>query len=61
MEAKKILSQKQAITFFDCSRTHLHRLEKAGKIKPKYLGRKPYYNIDEVEKAMTEEPETLTT
>ncbi|WP_156140381.1 hypothetical protein [Sporocytophaga myxococcoides] len=40
-----------------CSRTFIEKQIKLGRLKPKYLGKKCYFLIDEVVLAMTDQPE----
>jgi hypothetical protein len=53
------LSFAKAQEALDCSRSFLYGLIDKGKIKPKYLGKKPYFLIDDILSAMTEKEEEI--
>ncbi|MBO9699261.1 MAG: hypothetical protein J7604_03575 [Sporocytophaga sp.] len=47
-------SINKTIEMLDCSKTFLYDLIREGKLKPKYLGRKPYFMISNILEVMTE-------
>jgi YHS domain-containing protein len=60
MDAKeKPLSVRNTLEYLDCSKSHLYYLIRSGKIKPKYLGKKPYFSVSQIQEAMSEHPESL--
>jgi hypothetical protein len=47
------LSLSKTTEALDCSRHFLYTLIRAGKLTPKYLGKKPYFSIVEIENAFS--------
>ena len=55
MEKTKLgyLSMTDTIKALDCSRSFIYKLMEKKIITPKYLLKKPYFSIQEIENAMT--------
>lgn len=54
--ALPFISLSKAQSALDCSRSFLYKLIDEGKLKPKYLGKKPYLMIANILEIMTEKP-----
>jgi hypothetical protein len=50
------ISLAKAQEALDCSRSFLYKLIDEGKLKPRYLGKKPYLMIANILEIMTEKP-----
>jgi predicted DNA-binding transcriptional regulator AlpA len=50
------LSFEKTKEALDCSRSFMYKLIDQGKLKPKYLGKKPYFIISEIMELMEERP-----
>jgi hypothetical protein len=53
------ISLSKAQEALDCSRSFLYNLIDEGKLKPKYIGRKPYLMIDNIISIMQEKPKEV--
>jgi predicted DNA-binding transcriptional regulator AlpA len=51
------LSFEKTREALDCSRSFMYNLINDGTLKPKYLGKKPYFMIEDIVAAMTEKPQ----
>ena len=54
--ALPFISLSKAQAALDCSRSFLYKLIDEGKLRPKYLGKKPYIMITNILEIMTEKP-----
>ncbi|MCA6078817.1 helix-turn-helix domain-containing protein [Fulvivirga sedimenti] len=48
METKSILSQQELAEYLTCSRQHIINLQKQGVLKPKKLGKRTYYLLEDI-------------
>jgi hypothetical protein len=53
---KTFLSFNETVSALDCSKGFLYKLIERKIITPKYILRKPYFSIKEIEAAMTPTP-----
>lgn len=53
------VSLAQAVVLLDCSRSFIYGLINEGKLKPKYIGAKPYIMMDNILEIMTEKPREI--
>jgi len=50
------ISILHAQSVMDCSRSFIYKLIDEGKLRPKYIGKKPYLMIENILEIMTEKP-----
>ena len=43
----------------DCSRSFIYKLIDQGKLKPRYIGRKPYFMVENILQIMEERPKEV--
>lgn len=55
LRSMPFLSLKQTVKALDCSRKWLHDLTKSGKLKARYIGRKPYFLVKDICDLLTNE------